>query len=298
MSPTVATASGFLTILIWGATVAWVRLVSEEVGPVSAGAWMCIGAAVTVWIWRLIRQPWGPPRVSAMSAAANGGLFALYLVCFSVAVGTAATPTESLTVGLVNYLWPSIALILGPLLVSRRPGVRVYVQAAVAVAGTAVAVLARGDVSLAQTVDAIAGRPLPYVMALCAAFCWATYTNTAGRWHRPTDENAVIVYLPMAAAATGAVAWWFEGLPLPTTTGGAVSLVLLCVATAIGYIGWDEAMRNGHRRVLATASLFTPILSICAGAISFGTLPGWNVWAGATILVGAAWMGRTEPPTA
>jgi drug/metabolite transporter (DMT)-like permease len=287
-----ATALGAVPILVWGATLAWVRTLSDEVGAVSGGAWMCIGATIALWAWRTARQGLTLPRVSGKTIALNGTLFAAYLVCFSVAVGTAASRVEAVSVGLVNYLWPSVAMLIAPLFSGRRITALLTIQVLVAVAGTAVAVLARGDIPMDAILQAIVQRPLPYIAALLAALCWSLYSNTASVGVRDGDENPVSVYLPMAALATGMYAWVVEGLPFPQRTGTWISLVTLSIATAAGYICWDFAMRKGNTRIVGLGALFTPILSVSIAGIAFGERLGWNIWAGASLIVVASLMSR------
>ena len=287
-----ATALAAVPILVWGATLAWVRTLSDEVGAVSGGAWMCIGATIALWLWRTARQGLTLPRVSGKTIALNGSLFAAYLVCFSVAVGTAASRVEAVSVGLVNYLWPSLAMLIAPLFSGARITLLLTTQVAVAIAGTAVAVLARGDIPVSAILQAIAQRPVPYIAALLAALCWALYSNTASVGVREKDENPVSVYLPMAAAATGLYAYIVEGLPLPQQTSTWISLVTLSVATATAYLCWDFAMRKGNARLVGLGALFTPILSVSIAGIAFGETLGWNVWAGASLIVLASWMSR------
>jgi drug/metabolite transporter (DMT)-like permease len=287
-----ATALGAVPILVWGATLAWVRTLSDEVGAVSGGAWMCIGATLALWFWRIARQGLTRPRVSGKTIALNGSLFAAYLVCFSIAVGTAATRVEAVSVGLVNYLWPSLALLIAPWFSGKRITALLAVQVVVAMAGTAVAVLARGDIPVHAILQAIMNRPVPYVAALLAALCWALYSNTASVGVRDGDENPVSVYLPMAATATGLYAWMVEGLPLPQQTETWISLATLSVATAAAYLCWDFAMRKGNTRVVGLGALFTPVLSVSIASIAFGETLGWNIWAGASLIVAASLMSR------
>jgi drug/metabolite transporter (DMT)-like permease len=253
---------------------------------------MCIGATIALWLWRTARHGLTRPRVSGKTIALNGSLFAAYLVCFSVAVGTAASRVEAVSVGLVNYLWPSLAMLIAPLFSGARITLLLTTQVGVAIAGTAIAVLARGDIPVSAILQAIAQRPVPYIAALLAALCWALYSNTASIGVREKDENPVSVYLPMAAAATGLYAYIVEGLPLPQQTSTWISLVTLSVATATAYLCWDFAMRKGNARLVGLGALFTPILSVSIAGIAFGETLGWNVWAGAALIVLASWMSR------
>lgn len=288
-----ATAAGFVTIAIWGATLPWMRTISDDVGPVSSGAWMCIGGAIVLWCVRLVRGRGVVPRVSAKTATVNGALFAANLVCLSLAVGFARSEAESVTVALVNYTWPALAIVLGILRRGEKLSARVPVMVCVALAGMSIAVLGDGSVSIAQALEGIALQPLPYLAAAGSALTWSLYATNAEYGRRAGDENPVVVYLPLAALATGLLAWRIDGLALPSNTATWVSLTLLCCATAISYVCWDIALRSGDRRIVGGAALFIPVLSVIAAAVAFGSLPGPHVWIGAALLVVAAALNPT-----
>lgn len=288
LDPRLATAGGLFALLVWGFTLAWVRGLTAELGSIGAGAWMCLVATATVWAARVAREGLTAPRVSTRTVTLNGTLFALYLVLFTTAVGRAQTAQESVTLGLVNYLWPSLSILLGRHLAGRRITPTLLAGIALALAGTAVAVLGRADVSVSQTVAAVVARPLPYAAALGAALCWTVYSNTAAWGVRDGDENPVVVYLPLATAGTVALAMLTDGLGVPQSPGSWISALTLGVATGIAYLGWDAGARHGDRALLGTASLFVPILSVTTAAIAFGSMPPSNVWVGAGMLVAAA----------
>jgi drug/metabolite transporter (DMT)-like permease len=283
-----ATVAGLIAILIWGATLPWMRTISAEVGPVSAGAWMCIGAAIVLWGVRLARGRWSRPRVSATTLLLNGALFTANLTFLSLLVGLAASDAESVATSLVNYTWPTLAALIAIVRTGGRLSPRYLAMAALALTGMALAVLGQAGLSLQATFAAVSARPLPYLAAVGASLSWAVYANTASLGQRDGDDNPVIAYLPMAALATGLLAWRMDGLNLPVTERTTISLLILCVVTAISYVGWDLAVRKGNARIVGTAALFTPLLSVLAASIAFGQTPGPAVWLGAALLVGAA----------
>jgi drug/metabolite transporter (DMT)-like permease len=290
MTSTRATAAGLGAIAIWGGTIAWMRTISDALGPMSGGAWMCIVSALVLWALRLGQGQLRLPRVSLRSIGVNGTLFATYLVCFTAAIGLATTRVDAVAVGMVNYLWPSLAVLFAP--IAARQPVRATLLAAVAIAlfGTGFAVLGGGAATLSQALAGVLSRPAPYALAACAALCWAIYSNVAEYGRRPGDENPVVVYATLAAVATALTTQLSEGLAIPRSMTVIASVGALGAATALSYLGWDLAMRSGDRRVVGTAALFTPVLSVSAASLAFGSVPGAHVWIGAGLLVLAAFV--------
>ena len=109
-----ATVSGFGAILLWSSTIACVRRLSEDVGPITAGAavysisTLIAGAA-------LLRNP---ERRRALAQLPGkylvwcSALFAGYTLLLYLAIGHAHSRDQVLEVGLMNYLWPSLTLLL------------------------------------------------------------------------------------------------------------------------------------------------------------------------------------------
>jgi drug/metabolite transporter (DMT)-like permease len=285
-----STVFGVSAIAVWGATIPWLRILSDSTGPVSGGAWMTVIAAATLWTVRLARGQWHLPRTPWRSVALSGSMFAAYMVLFTFAVGNAASASESVAVGLVNYLWPSLGVAFAPFF-ERRPFTLVLgAGVLLALFGTAVALFARPDLSPLDAAQLAASRPLPYVAAGIGAMCWAIYSNVAGWYRSPDDENGAVWYSTFAAIGVSIVALSMEGFPAPPTPGLWASALLLGSLTGWSFLAWDEGVRTGQRRFLETAALFTPILSVVAAAAAQQAFPEAGVAGGACLLVLAAFV--------
>jgi drug/metabolite transporter (DMT)-like permease len=70
-------------------------------------------------------------------------------------------------------------------------------------------------------------------------------------------------------------------------------VVFVAVASTLGYVFWDIAMRRGDVVLVATISYFTPLVSTLIGAVYLGVRPGPRLWMGGVLLVGAAYACRT-----
>ena len=78
-----------------------------------------------------------------------GALFVAYTSCYCLAVGLATDREQVLTVGLVNYLWPSLTLLLSVPILGYRARWFLGPGMLVASAGMVVATAAGSDLSVA-----------------------------------------------------------------------------------------------------------------------------------------------------
>jgi drug/metabolite transporter (DMT)-like permease len=114
-----STAAGVLAIVLWSATFALARSVSEQVGSLTAGAaaYLFGGAVCLLRLWR---SPEPLARVRTLSRGylwGCGFLFILYTALIYLAVGLARNREQLLEIALVNYLWPAATVLLSvPLL--------------------------------------------------------------------------------------------------------------------------------------------------------------------------------------
>ena len=117
-----ATVGGLVAILLWSGTVALARSAAEAVGPVTAAAAAC-GVGGLLSLGSLAgsgarRRSLGAlPRRYLLGC---GALFVAYMLLLFLAIGSAADRAQTLTVGLLNYLWPPLTIVLSVVLLGRR----------------------------------------------------------------------------------------------------------------------------------------------------------------------------------
>jgi drug/metabolite transporter (DMT)-like permease len=283
-----ATVLGVVAIVLWSSSVAFIRTVSEELGPFStvAFAYLLAGAASLAatastegGLRPLLRLParylWG-----------CGALFVAYSACYCLAVGLAADREQVLEVALVNYLWPSLTLLLALPLQGHRARWFLAPGMLAASAGVVLATAQRGDLSLVGLWDNAATHAWPYGLALLGAVAWALYSNLARRWGGRTGG------VPLFLVASGLVV-----LPLrfvfgeSSTWGPRVvgELVYMAVfVTFLAYVFWDHAMRRGNIVLVAALSYFTPLLSTFFSAAYLGVVPGPTIWLACVLVIGGA----------
>jgi drug/metabolite transporter (DMT)-like permease len=106
---------GLVAVLCWSSTVGLIRSVSEALGALGGAAMLYSVSAA------LLLAVQGVPRVAQLRSVSKvyllgcGLLFVLYEICLSVAIGLAQDRAQSMELGMINYLWPSLTIVLAVL---------------------------------------------------------------------------------------------------------------------------------------------------------------------------------------
>ncbi len=292
-----ATLAGFAAILLWSTTVPLARGLAEHVGPVS-GAAAVYGVSGCLAFFSLLRRRTG--RLPVKYVAGCGALFVAYAVLLYLAIGRAVDRQQVLEIGLINYLWPALTLVLSTSLLGRRARWFLWPATGLALAGVVLALTHTTGISWPSFARNLAGNPAAYLMALAAAACWALYSNLTQRWAGGRESGAVDVFLLLTAVTFGMLmsladedARW-SGL-------AAGEAFFLGLATFGGYRLWDRAMRRGNATLVAAGSYLTPLFSTLASCAYLGVTPGPRLWVGCAVLIAGSvlsWRAlATQPPT-
>ncbi|MDD9878061.1 MAG: DMT family transporter [Magnetovibrio sp.] len=197
-----------------------------------------------------------------------------------------APPVEA---GLIAYMWPLLIVLFSALL----PGERLrWFHLAGAVAGLAGAVLLiTGGKGLAGF---RAEFTLGYVMAVCCALTWSSYsvinrrfagvpTDTVGGFCAATAVLAAICHLAFETTV------WPAGLSEWLAVAG---LGLLPVGLA--FFAWDHGTKHGDIKILGAFAYAAPLISTVL-LIVFGQGEAtWAVAAGCLLIVGGAVLAAKE----
>ena len=164
------TAGGFGAILLWSTTVALARSLSEQLGPMTAGACAYGVAALAALIHMCISPQMRPQKgLSRRYLIGCGILFVLYMLVIYAAIGLAETRTQVLEVGLLNYLWPSFTILLAPAILGLRPNWRLLPGTVIALSGVILVLTAGSAVSWHSFTSGVLANPLAYSLAFTAA---------------------------------------------------------------------------------------------------------------------------------
>ncbi|MEG5263993.1 aromatic amino acid DMT transporter YddG [Pseudomonas sp. JDS28PS106] len=273
-----ATLCGLAAIGLWSTSTALIRSVTQVFGPLGGTAILYSVGAVLLLIFL------GRPRIRKFSKVylvVGTSLFVAYEVCLSLAVGYAASSTQAIEVVLVNYLWPSLTILLAIVMNGQRARWSIVPGTALALFGVLRAVSGEG-LSGEGVVANVISNPLCYGLALSCAFTFALYCNVTRRY--AGGGNAVALFFVLTAG----VLWTkyaFSNEVLPEMTwGGGLEILAAGGAMAGGYALWNMGILRGNLTLLATASYSAPVLTSAFAALWLGAALTIQFWQGAFLV--------------
>lgn len=273
------TLIGFSAVLIWSATIGFYRSIAESFGSVGGAALMFTVAGL---VGALHAGP-GLLRGHRPLYLALGGLFFIgHEMSLALALGIANDRSQSIELGLINYLWPCLIIVLAVVVREQRASVLLIPGVALCLGGVMWALSGGHGISPAGLLAHVRSNPLAYALALTSALTWPAYTLLTRRM--AGGRNAVPLFLLAAAAILWTKYALTQQPPLAWDSRGLLMIGLFGVATTLAYSAWNHGIIHGNLALLATASYFTPVLSVLLSSLLFGTLLDASFWVGAGIV--------------
>lgn len=286
------TLCGLGAILIWSTSIALARSITEQIGSLTAAAAVhLVGGAFCLGhhFFRGQNSLHQVRRLSPKYLFGCGTLFVLYMLALFLAIGSAADRRQVLEVGLINYLWPALTIIFSLFLLKFKANLLLAPGTLLALLGIFLVLRPDNPTSLTSIFTNIASNPLSYGLAMIAAVSWALYSNLTRRWAGPESSGGVVLFLPAAGIflfllRLGSIE---ESLWNWRAVG---EVIFMGLATALGYVLWDIAMRKGNLVFVAAFSYFTPFFSTLLSCIYLGITAGVALWLGCLLIVAGSFL--------
>jgi drug/metabolite transporter (DMT)-like permease len=282
-----ATLVGLVAVVCWSCTVGLMRSVSEALGALGGAAMLYTVSALFVMLVKGVPTRTQLRQVSRVYLVACGLLFALYEICLSVAIGLAHDREQSLELGMINYLWPCLTIVLAVICRQQRARWWLWPGVALCLWGLLLVVGESGSAdSVAPWWQSLgthmAANPLAYALAFAAAMMWPTYSVLARMFGG--GFNGVGLFLWLTAALL-----WLQWLALDTAPmqwswSVAAQVLAVGAATALGYSCWEHGIQRGNLAVMAAGSYFTPVLSALLASLWLSVQPGLPFWQGVVLI--------------
>lgn len=290
------TVIGLLAIVLWGFMAGLVRLVSESFGATLGSALIYTVGGILLLV---VRKPTPIRRAPRKYLIICGIMFVAYEASISLSIGLASTAAQSVEVSLVNYLWPTLLVLMTAAVSHKRGAVwKALPGAIVATIGVAMAVGGE-SLNVHEALRNISSNPLPYALAFAGAFIWAIYATVTPKMSDGYDGTTIFF------CCVAVVLWlihFTSGEGLPATApgiGGYVALAACAASIAGGYACWGYGMLHGSMETLAIGSYATPLFSTASSTVLLGVALGSSFWIGVALVVGGTlvnvWLGKPAP---
>ena len=277
-----ATLIGLFAIVLWGFMAGLVRLVSESFGATLGSALIYTVGGMLLLI---VRRPKPINQAPRKYLVAGGLMFIAYEASISLSIGLATTNAQSVEVSLVNYLWPTLLVLMTAAVSHKRGSVSEALPGAI-VATVGVAMAVGGEnLDVQEAVANIASNPLPYALAFAGAFIWAIYATVTPSMSDGYDGTTIFF------CCVAVVLWIIhfvsgDGLPaVAPGIGGYIALLACAASIAGGYACWGYGMLHGSMETLAIGSYATPLFSTASSTLLLGVALGMPFWIGVALVV-------------
>lgn len=269
-----ATLIGLIAILLWSAIVGLIKSVSEGFGPVGGAALIYTCSAV------LLLFTISFPKIQKFPVSyliIGSVLFVCYELCLSLSLGFTHSGRQAIEVGMVNYLWPSMTILLAVIVNRQKTSPLIIPGVVLAIIGIGRVLGGNGGFSLTEMMNNVMDNPLSYGLAFSGAVIWAIYCVVTQRIAR--GNNGITLFF-ILTALTLWVKYFTSPQPEFVLSWHAwISLLLAAMAMGFGYAAWNVGILHGNVTVLAAASYFIPIISAVLAAFmldSHLTLAFWQ----------------------
>lgn len=274
-----ATLIGLIAILLWSAIVGLIKSVSEGFGPVGGAAMIYTCSAI------LLLFTVGFPKVKQfpLSYLIIGSiLFVSYELCLSLSLGFSDSGRQAIEVGMVNYLWPSMTILLSVIVNRQKTSLWIIPGIIIALAGIFRVLGGEQGFSFQDITANLQSNPLSYGLAFSGAIIWAIYCVVTQKIAK--GSNGITLFFILTALVL-----WVKYLfsPQPEFELNAwvwFSLALSAIAMGFGYAAWNTGILHGNVTVLATASYFIPVVSAMLAAVILNSALTIYFWQGAAMV--------------
>ena len=251
-----ATLIGLMAILLWSAIVGLIKNVSEGFGPVG-GAALIYSASAVLLIFTV-----GLPKLRTFPRSyliIGSVLFVCYELCLSLSLGFTHSGRQAIEVGMVNYLWPSLTIVLAVIVNRQKNHPLIVPGVLLAVAGICRVLGGDQGFSFSEIAHNVMDNPLSYGLALSGAVIWAVYCVVTKKI--ANGSNGITLFFILTALTL-----WLKFLlspqpPFVLSPEVCISLALAAMAMGFGYAAWNVGILHGNVTILAAASYFIPIIS-------------------------------------
>ena len=270
ITPLQGTFAGIISCLIWSMAILLMNVLGEAFGPLrAAGLELGIAGAILT-LSAYMRGDL--KRIGLHSPTCHlvcGTFWILNLSLSWLAVSLVHSKGELLVTGLLNYLWPSLTLLLSIPILHKRATWWLLPGMFAVLVGVLLVKLATAPEGAAHDLFTHL-NPWAYSCAVLDAIAWALYSNFSRKLSNPDGASAVPFYMLVGSVILIVANLSFADEAREPHILDWLLLVGWSCAAAVAYLFWDVGMRFGNVVTISTTSMLIPLLSTIITAYMSG----------------------------
>jgi drug/metabolite transporter (DMT)-like permease len=256
---------GLISILLWATAASFTFWGGKALGwqffAITAGISSICQTIVYRLMGRSLRSIWQPPAKLWLPIILG---LVVYMLAYYQALSS-ASPRQAVGVNLINYLWPTLTILLAVFfLPGGKMTLRLAIAMLIALAGTVLANWQPIGIALSAGPADVGGNlsPWPYILAGVCAISWAGYSVTLARWRNWAKEYATApIGVAIVAMVCLTVCLLGTGWQPMNTTQWLLVILNGVGPSAGGYLFWELALHRTDAHVLGLMGSAAPILS-------------------------------------
>ena len=258
------TGLGILAILFWAGTFAVARPLVEAIGPFTTISGTFLVAGLLGLILVAYRKDARKEIIKADKKylLLAGTFFILNDLLIYLAINFASTRQQIIEVSLINYLWPSLTVILALPILKYKARPCLWLGIFLATFGIVLSSNIDGNLSLKTFLNNLEDNWLAYLCSLAGATSWALYSNLSRAWGKNVGGEVVIIFFIFAGLFLFPFRYVFNENSTWTMIVIGQFLFMAIFPTFLAFIFWDMAIKKGDLILISAISYLTPILSV------------------------------------
>jgi len=237
--------SALLTILMWSSLATLSISINHLPSLLSVGLVLILASLPGLRYWR----QWQLPIKIWLSAVL--GMFGYHYLLFD-----AFARAPSMSVNMIQYLWPLFIVLGTPLFSSARLNIGHVIGAGLGFGGV---ILTLSQESIAFNHEDWFG----YSEALLAALLWAFYTLSNRRYSQMPGSAVAGFCLISGVLALSCYLLTADTEAVTISSSDVIVIILLGLGPmGLSFYSWDYAIRHGDPRVIGALAYLTPLLSV------------------------------------
>ncbi len=259
------TYQGYIALILWSTAAAFIRSLSELIGPFTAAFYVYIlGGVLTLIFSPRQEKKAAPLHHLDRPTILCGIMYILYVFATFYSIGISQTRVMSLSVTVIKSLWPLFTLILSIPILHEKRKVSIW-GLLFSLAGIFVVVWGSFDgESLTSSTFRIADI-FPFVIGLISAVSWAIYSNLIKK--STIDGKKVGFFMLISGLVMGLISL-FVVEPSNWSISVIAQIVYRGVVTIfIANYLWNQSIIKGDIHKVSIGANYLPIMSTLTSAL-------------------------------